>query len=71
VRAALELPTYIEQQFGNDALPNCVICHSAALRGPRCSNEKCNVRMHRRCARDWFAQKDRNVWSVARTNTSI
>ena len=59
VRASLELESYIQERF--DKVPECTVCHAIALSGPECPRRNCSVRLHARCARQWFVSKDSSL----------
>jgi len=56
LRSVSELAPYIEAEFGEHAVPECVCCSHFVVRGPRCPTAQCTAILHRRCAVDWFSQ---------------
>jgi hypothetical protein len=68
VRAFLELKPYFEEAYGG-RISECVMCAELVLKGERCSNDKCNVKMHKHCCTKWFSGKEKkcptctNPWS--------
>lgn len=68
IRAMIELRPYLDGLYaganstdgeGTGALPECILCSEAVLRGRLCPNPRgtCPARMHLHCGRRWFEGK--------------
>jgi len=65
VRAVLELRAYLEETMPE--LTECTICSEIVFKGERCSNDRCEVKMHMHCSKRWFESKDQRLCPVCRS----
>jgi hypothetical protein len=59
IRSFLELKAYIEEVY-KDYILECIMCQELVIKGQRCSNNVCSVRMHNHCAHRWFESSPNN-----------
>jgi hypothetical protein len=57
MRSIIELQDYLKETFEDD-VHECLMCMEIVTIGERCSQERCNVRLHLHCAAGYFPEEE-------------